>query len=196
MEQCQDSGATCYNRHPDIFGQARDLLPRGESLRVLSFGCSSGEEARSLRDLGAPHWQVDGAELNAELLAKARAADPKGLYVPDARSLPEETYDAIFSMSVLCRYRAPPTEFPFSTFERVLRILVNLLRPGGLLVLYNTQYDPRETSIADQFESIPGEVYGGSGFVPKFTKAMDAELSPRTAQAVPYLYRKLATTTV
>jgi len=191
MERCQDSGATCYNRHPDIFGQAKALLPREVPVRALSFGCSSGEEVRSLRDLGAPHWRVDGAELQLDLLAKARAADPQGLYVPDARVLPSGQYDAVFCMSVLCRYRAPPQDFPFDTFDRVLGILVDLLRPGGILVLYNAQYDARETRASALLEPVHGEVFGGSGFVPKFTKAMDAELPPALSESVPYLYRKL-----
>lgn len=192
MDRCQVSGVTCYNRHPVIFGQAHALLPKNKPARVLSFGCSSGEEVRSLKELGAPHWRVDGAELNSDLLAKARAADPTGLYVSDASTLPEEGYDAVFCMSVLCRYGSPPEDFPFDTFERVLGILVRLLRPGGILVLYNAQYDARETtSVATHLlEALPGKVFGGSGFVPKFTMAMDAELSPRTSAAVPYLYRK------
>lgn len=192
MDKCQDSGATCYNRHPDIFSQARALLPAPPAcVRVLSFGCSTGEEVRTLRELGETHWTVDGAELQPDLIAQARAADPTGLYVSDARVLPAGIYDAVFCMSVLCRYRAPPEEFPFSTFERVLGYLVELLRPGGLMVIYNAQYDPRETNVgAKHLEALPGEVYGGSGFVPKFTKDMKTELSSSESEAVPYFYRK------
>lgn len=192
MDKCQDSGVTCYNRHPDIFDQAKALLPTvPASVRVLSFGCSSGEEAQTLRDLGAPYWRVDGAESNPDLLAKARAADPKGLYVPDARVLPTGTYDAIFCMSVLCRFQSPAADFPFSTFERVLGWIIDLLRPGGILIIYNAQYDPRETVKGSiLLEALPGKVFGGSGFVPKYTKDMRTELPASVAQAVPYLYRK------
>jgi SAM-dependent methyltransferase len=192
MDKCQDSGVTCYNRHPDIFAQAKALLPTSPvSVRVLSFGCSSGEEVQTLRNLGASHWQVDGAESNPDLLAKARAADPKGLYVPDARVLPTNSYDAIFCMSVLCRFQSPPTDFPFSTFERVLGCIIDLLRPGGILIIYNAQYDPRETIKGEIFlEALPGKVFGGSGFVPKYTKDMRTEIPASVAKAVPYLYRK------
>ena len=188
MEQCQDSGSTCYNRHPDIFGQAKGILPRNQHIRVLSFGCSSGEEVRTLRDLGGSFWHVDGAEVQPALLAKARSADPKGTYVADARVLPVEHYDAIFCMSVLCRFCSPPSAFPFEAFERALSVVVDLLRPGGLLVVYNAQYDVRETNLP--LEPLPGEVFGGSGFVPKFTKSMDSEIPADIAKAIPYLYRK------
>ena len=193
MEKCQDSGVTCYNRHPVIFSQAKALLPNNEPILALSFGCSSGEEVRTLRELGAPHWRVDGAEFQPELLAKARAADPGGLYVQDARMLQAEAYDVIFCMSVLCRYGAPPEDFPFESFERVLGWVVELLKAGGILVIYNAQYDPRETAVgAALLEPLPGDAFGGSGFVPKFSPDMQTELSPCTSKAVPYLYRKRA----
>jgi SAM-dependent methyltransferase len=191
MIQCQKSTNTCYNRHPFIFLQAAQLLQEVSPARVLSFGCSSGAEVRSLRDLGASHWTVDGAEINEKLLAEARAADPTGLYVWDAQTLQTESYAAVFAMSVLCRYGSPPEDFPFSTFELTLGVLVDLLRPGGILVIYNAQYDPRETRVASQLEAVSVKVKVDSGFVPKFTKAMDTELSPRTAKAVPYLYKKV-----
>lgn len=181
---------TCYNRHPDIFNQAKALLPSEKPVRVLSFGCSSGEEVSTLRDLGSPHWTVDGAEFQPKLLAKAREKDPKGLYVVDAGVLPAGIYDAIFCMSVLCRYQAPPEDFPFQSFERVLGTILEKLKPGGLLVIYNAQYDPREVSFAQKLEPLQGHDWVGSGFVPKFNKAMTEQLSPRAANRVPYLYRK------
>lgn len=198
MIKCQDSGATCLDRHPAIFARVRLLVEANKTLgvppKILSFGCSTGEEVRSLKALGGRpgNWDVHGAEIQSESLRQARASDPGGTYVSDASGLPKNSYDAVFAMSVLCRYRAPATDFPFETFQQVLQLIVDLLRPGGYLVLYNSQYDPRETSVAQrELEAIENdEDAGGSGFVPKFDKDMTREIPATLADAVPYLYRK------
>lgn len=192
--KCQDSGATCSDRHPAIFARVKGLVNGAAptSTKVLSFGCSTGEEPRSLKRIGEGKWEVHGAEIQEALLAKAREADPLGIYVNDASVLPKEHYDLVFCMSVLCRYRAPPTDFPFAVFESVLGLIVSLMKPGGLLVLYNAQYDARETQVGRE-QLIPienDEEAGGSGFVPKFLPDMTAEIPHDVADAVPYLFRK------
>ncbi len=187
---CQDSGATCMHRHPDVFAQVLELAGTAPR-RALSFGCSSGEEPRSLQEL-APRWEVHGVELKPGLLELARAADPAGVYAQALGELPEGLYDAVFCMSVLCRYRAPPEDFPFERFEQALLELCARLRVGGVLALYNAQYDLRASAALRErlcaVEAPPIE--GGSGFVPKYSPE-GQELEEAAAQAVPYLYLRV-----
>lgn len=45
----QPYGTTSVDRYPDIFKHVRALVSDGEGVRILSFGCSTGEEVFSLR---------------------------------------------------------------------------------------------------------------------------------------------------
>jgi chemotaxis methyl-accepting protein methylase len=189
MQRCQINTATCYNRHPDIFTQAKNLLKtRKATPRVLSFGCSSGEEVRTLKTEN-PSWEVHGADVNVEYLHRAQKADPKGYYVSDARELEPASYDAIFCMSVLCRFQSPASEFPFHAFLEALQVLATLLKPGGLLVLYNAQYDLRQSpEMLKYFTAQHSLVLGGSGFVTKFSPDGLRKLPAEEAMSVPYLF--------
>jgi SAM-dependent methyltransferase len=152
---------------------------------VLSFGCSTGEEVATLKALN-PLWTVHGADVSPTALAQARLKDPNGVYVQDARLLPPASYDVIFCMSVLCRYPAEGI-FSFQTFKAALLSIFKLLKPNGLLVLYNAQYDVNETKL----KLLPLEcqrILGGSGFVPKYRP--NGDLIPEDeAMAVSYLFR-------
>src|SRR5437764_15033852 len=41
---------TSHNRYPHIFSFVQSVLGRGSAVNVLSYGCSTGEEAFSLRE--------------------------------------------------------------------------------------------------------------------------------------------------
>ena len=45
----QPCGTTSDDRYPNIFEQVRKLAGDGTNVRILSFGCSTGEEVFSLR---------------------------------------------------------------------------------------------------------------------------------------------------
>jgi SAM-dependent methyltransferase len=183
MQLCQRDNSTAENRHPRIFKQVLELKP-GPGV-VLSFGCSSGEEVATLRTLN-PLWTVHGADVSTTSLAEARLKDPDGIYVQDARLLTSASYDVIFCMSVLCRYPAYTGNFSFQTFESSLLLLLQLLKPNGILVLYNAQYDVKETHL----KLLPlacQKIRYGSGFVPKF-RANGDPIPEDEAMALPYLY--------
>jgi SAM-dependent methyltransferase len=175
------------HRHPCVFELAQRLIGPGRR-RILSFGCSSGEEVRTLREVGAAggaNWVVHGLECKPELIEEARAADPGGLYATSARDLPPESYDGVFCMSVLCRF--PDGAFSFAEFEAAAETVCRFVAPGGLLVLYNAQYDLRETRVA--FEAVPGPPLGGSGFVPKF-RPNGKPLGEAESRDVPLMFRR------
>lgn len=80
----------------------RDLpeIVRGcaHGTKALDFGCGAGRSTRFLRGLG---FAVTGADVSAEMLARARAADPDGDYrqVPDGdvSGLGAGGYDLVLS---------------------------------------------------------------------------------------------------
>lgn len=148
----QSSSLTWPGRYPVLFGAARELLPDGPGLRILSYGCSSGEEVATLRRY-FPDAVILGADINRALLRRGRRLGVPGetSFVPSDDGAIERhaPFDAIFCMAVFTRR---PHEiqrrrmedigrfYPFEPFRRDLRRLAALLAPGGLLVVEHALY--------------------------------------------------------
>lgn len=182
-----------FNECANLFGE--DVVG---DMKVLSFGCSSGEEVRCLKKRGFA--EVHGVEINPAAIAKARAADPKGVYVEDLADLPGSAYNLIFTVAVLCSFpsRDPVGEFPFATFAKTVAALDSRLVPGGYLVIGSAQYDFRDVkSVAGRYKAIildnPFLKYA-SGRVPKWSP--DGFIRPVEATtsegAVPVVFQKLS----
>lgn len=183
--------------------QTRELSSR----KVLSFGCSTGDEVRSLLRMG--YGRVDGVEINEALLKEARERDPSksddsktSFYFSNVCEIPaREQYDVIFAMAVLCRSpcKSPQTEFPFADFDVAVRLLDERLRLGGFLVVVNSQYDVRDASIGYRYSAedcpgakiwnswTPGDFSEGSGKVVKFSKSGQQLAIP---EQMPLLFQK------
>lgn len=98
---------------------------------ILDFGCGTGLSGLALKDAG--FTRIDGTDITAEMVAKARAAGIYGrLWVGDPGSPPDVApgdYAAITATGVVSMGAAPP---------ETLATLLELLAPGGLLALsYN-----------------------------------------------------------
>lgn len=198
----QKSTQTALEHYSYLFDKCVELFPDVESTRVLSFGCSSGEEVRTFKNRGFKN--VHGVEINPEAIALARAADPDGLYVEELNMLPIPhipSYHLIVTMAVLCSFpsRDPVGDFPFSSFVKAIKALDARLLPGGYFLIGSVQYDFRETEIARRYEPIlledPLLRYYASGRIPKWSaKGYIRPLEATMAEgAVPVLYRKMMT---
>ncbi|GMK40287.1 hypothetical protein PCCS19_33430 [Paenibacillus sp. CCS19] len=166
----QTSSTTSMDRYPILFTACRDYLnssyPSQEPLKLLSFGCSTGEEVLSLRQY-FPNARIVGAEINRRSLAICQS-HPVDERISFIYSSPEEIkrhgpYDAVFCMAVMQRkpldtarkgIRSLKPIYPFERFQEQIEQLDQLLRPGGLLIVHFTQYNVQDTSIADRYEPL------------------------------------------
>jgi len=158
----QTAPYTWLNRYPALFNLAAELAP--DARRVLSFGCSTGEELISLRRR-FPHAEIVGAEINARTraIARRRVADDPRTTVIAPKSI-AGSFDLVFALSVLQRdphglkNEMEPhhlaARYPFTRFDAGVRGLVARLRPGGLLIVANTLYRVEDSSAAAELEPI------------------------------------------
>lgn len=189
--------STRCDRHPTLFKALALRLAVIEAPEILSFGCASGEEVRTLRAL-LPHARMTGIDPNRRAIAKAREADSNRLssYIAADRPEPQARYDAVLALAVFrhgaLRSAVPPAScadlLPFSRIEAGIARLDEVLRPGGWLALANSQFRLEDTAVADRYG--PGEVLGTGGQIDPLYGPDNRliEVSSRP----PVLYRKLA----
>lgn len=160
----QPFATTRADRYPVVFAHLREALGAREGVRVLSFGCATGEEVFSLRAY-LPRATIRGIDINRASIAAAQARlaaapDPAlSFAVGDgAAGEPAERYDAILCMAVLRDGRLgrrPPHcdhRIRFESFERTLADLDRALKPGGLLVIRHANFRFADTALAARFE--------------------------------------------
>jgi len=137
MEQQRQSAASRakFERHLDL------LQPQpGE--RILDLGCGSGAHCRTLAPLVMPGGQVVGVDVEPDAIdvAERLSADTNDgaltFAVADGHQLPydNETFHAAICISVLAFCQNP---------LRVLAEAWRVLRPGGRLLLVNSDEDAR-----------------------------------------------------
>jgi Methyltransferase domain len=142
---------TALNRYPEIFAAAAAAAP--DARRILSFGCSSGEECVTLADY-FPKAEIVGAEINPVILLKAmkhRSNRIRFVYASDRILRRQGEFDAVFCMAVL----RSAGHYPFEIYEERALFLETLVRPGGLLVIHNSPYRFGDTARKDSYETIP-----------------------------------------
>ena len=163
----QTTPATALNRYPVIFSACRDYFEGRHGIRILSFGCSTGEEVITLRDYFLDAVII-GAEINKHSLeiCRKRRPDDKMIFIEstDEEIKRNGPYDAVFCMAVFQREPHQITEkgitdlsgiYPFSKFEKQVCALDQYVREGGLMVVHFSQYDFRDTRAASKYR-----VYG------------------------------------
>jgi len=186
----QTASDTWEERYPELFDRAAQLMPNAK--RILSFGCSTGEELISLRRrFGAA--EIVGAEINPRsrrIAARRLASDIKATIVEPTEI--SGKFDLIFALAVL--QRGPhwveeasiediSNHYPFASFDRTVADLVDRLSPAGLLCTMHAHYLVEHSSAAHQLEpvlenpSMEGPFFGPDG----------RRLATRSA---PSIYRK------
>ena len=160
----QTTTYTLLNRYPVIFSACRDYFSGRDSIRILSFGCSTGEEVITLRKY-FPNAEIVGADINKNSLniCKQLNLDDRIHFVD---SLSKELrrngpYDAIFCMAVFQRTPMLIAEenitdlssiYPFEKFEKQISELDSLLNESGLMVVHLSQYDFCDTAVSHRYK--------------------------------------------
>jgi SAM-dependent methyltransferase len=155
------------DRYPWLFGFAATRIGSRPDPRILSFGCSRGDEVFSLRKY-FPSAAIKGIDINprniARCLARVRAENPANVTFEAAATAdgePAGSYDAIFCLAVLVNgdlttsgaQRCDPL-LHFERFDRMVGDFARCLKPGGLLVLHTTNFRFCDTAVARDFDVV------------------------------------------
>jgi len=153
---------TLPDRYPWLFSFAAASLGSESDCRLLSFGCSRGDEVLALRTY-FPRATIKGIDFDRRNIARCRArTNDANMSFSVAATTREEragSYDAIFCLAVLCHgyltisgaQRCDPL-LDFADFERVVSDFARCLKPGGLLLLHTTSFRFRDTAVAADFD--------------------------------------------
>lgn len=171
-ELYQPGGRTALDRYPELFAALRDSLADRPQPRILSYGCSTGEELVTLRSY-IPGAKLAGIDINSHRLKQARRRlRDRSAQFWVAASIGETnagTFDAITCLSVLHRpetlhnWPADPTPYmSFATFERAVVDLDRHLRPGGVLAIDFMSFRFADTIVADRYTALGERVMEGA----------------------------------
>jgi len=159
----QTTPLTWMDRYPEIFSTCRHYFAERDDLKILSYGCSTGEEVLTLRRY-FPSAFICGSEINRRSLAvcRKRKVDNRIVFIQSdpatiARYGP---FDAIFCMAVLQRTPEAVAEqgiinlnpiYPFERFNRQIGEFDTFLAKDGLLVIRHTQYRFQDTAVVSKY---------------------------------------------
>jgi SAM-dependent methyltransferase len=161
----QPFSTTQADRYPVIFRFVRDSLGDAPARRLLSFGCSTGEEVFTLRRY-FPAAFIKGIDIDPGNIAtcdrrRGKAGDAAMTFAVAASTAAEETasYDAIFCMAVLRHGGLAEAErcdplLRFEDFERTVGDFARCLKPGGLLALRHCNFRFADADAARGFDTV------------------------------------------
>jgi SAM-dependent methyltransferase len=158
---------TLDDRYPRIFEFVQAELGAASAIRILSYGCSTGDEVFSLRRY-FPRAVIKGLDINRGNIAACRhrlkQSPDANIAFAAANCTGDElsgSYDAIFAMAVL---RHGSLGLPgvthchhlirFEDFARAVSDFARCLKPGGLLVIRHSNFRLRDTPAGQAFETI------------------------------------------
>lgn len=161
---------TAEDRYPELFEAVAQRLAHLPRPRILSFGCADGSEVRSLRRV-IPNAEIVGIDINPRAIAAAQArlaAEPDSLMsfrrASGVNTQRDGTFDAVLALAVFRHgelERDQPEScagiLPFTRFEQGVGMLDGVLRPGGILALWNGHFRLADTGLAERYsaEALP-----------------------------------------
>jgi SAM-dependent methyltransferase len=163
----QPDNFTLPDRYPHLFEFAARELGDEPETRILSFGCSTGEEAFALREY-FPGAQIKGVDINRHNIAicnrkLARHPDPAISFAISGSAADQEAevYDAIFCMAVF-RHGALADSVKeqcnafirFEVFDSATADLARSLKVGGLLFIEYSNFRFCDTKSYAEFEAV------------------------------------------
>ena len=171
--------ATKLDRYPYLFAnlyyQRKKYFPE-DQIKILSFGCSTGEELLTLRKY-FPMDIIYGAEIDENSLHQARANVDgfSNVFIVDTNKsslLDHAPFDLVLCNSVLCITTTNAARvarlLPFGRFQEVIKELVQLLSRRAIISILNSSYLP---SRVDEFSKSLTPIrshFAHGNFVPLF----------------------------
>jgi len=162
----QPDNDTRADRYPAVFQFVQSQLGADSEVRILSFGCSTGEEVFSLRRY-FPRAAIKGIDINALNIASCRSSlrrqPDAGISfeaAADTAGEPAARYDAIFCMAVLRHggLSAADTRcdrlLRFADFAAAVEDFSRCLKPGGLLVIRHSNFRLCDAPAGADFETV------------------------------------------
>jgi trans-aconitate methyltransferase len=152
----QFSNFTKIDCYPSLFQMAKQEFDTFEHPKILSFGCSTGEEVATLSKY-IPHASIVGVDINTWCLKEANrkyaSENRKFLHSHSPEFLSLKDFDAIFCLAVFqhsenrhnkdCKESA----YPFEQFESQLKQLDDKLKSKGLLFIDHCDFNFLETNL-------------------------------------------------
>lgn len=163
----QPVSQTAFDRYPRIFALVKEQLTGVVTPRLLSFGCSTGEEVFTLRRYFS-QAEIIGIDINPRSIAVChkrmeRCGDARIRFTlaGSADAEPEASYDAVFCMSVLRHGELGASNAEtcdhlicFADFEKTVTGLCRCLKPRGYLIIRGSNFRFSDTTIASEFDAV------------------------------------------
>ena len=171
----QLSSTTREDRYPGLFQFAQNEMGKHSPVRILSFGCSTGEEVFTLRRY-FPQASLRGLDINAASIARAqqrlRHNSDSSMAFERAGSTsrePSHACDAIFCLAVFRegaladpRFERCDSLITFQRFSAAVDDIARCLKPGGLLFLAHVNFRFADTAAARQFDLVHRMDFAGA----------------------------------
>jgi len=148
-EQLQLSHMTKSNRFPKIFESAKELQPSAK--RIMSFGCSTGEEAMTLAEL-FPDSEIVGVDIDNHSVTTARRNNKfrdRVYFQTDPGATGK--YDLVTCLMVLFSLEKP---VPVEKWQTAIRLIDKHVNLGGVVMLYTSDYDFKSVEVSGNYEPI------------------------------------------
>lgn len=166
----QVSHLTEEDRYPDLFKVCGNYFANDPAVKILSFGCSTGEEVNTLGTY-MPEASITGVEINnwclSECSRKYKNNKFRFIHSLSADFKKLTGFNAIFCLAVFQhdknRHRENneiSDEYPFRKFEDQLIDLDKKLIKGGLLFIDNSDFRFLDTVVSEKYSVL--EVEGNS----------------------------------
>jgi hypothetical protein len=173
----QTASTTFMDRHPDIFDFLK-LQFGDQQIRLLSFGCSTGEECFSLRNY-LPNAKITGVDINPNSILTAKKnslVDGNMEFVclsPNALHQLGQ-FDVILALSVLCKN--PEAQelndissiYPFHRYNSIVTLLDSQLNKNGYLIIRSSNFRLKDSSVFSNYSVVNFEKRRDPKDFPKF----------------------------
>lgn len=158
---------TSEDRYPEVFTWLQREFEDSGNVRLMSFGCSVGDEVFSLRRY-FPEARIVGLDISRGNISECRRrqqwqGDERMNFLRAASAVhePENHFDAVLCMAVLRHgdlgYSRPSSckhLISFEAFDRTVGQLARCLKVGGYLVIEHSNFRFRDSSSASIFDVV------------------------------------------